>query len=162
MIVTGIALLVGIGVLVAHRSGSTGHHDLTSRQEDVAARGAHVMPFDQNTTTHMFKKASDGGVETVTANVPSDTAQVGLVRMHLAHEADLFATGDFGDPTAIHGSNMPGLADLEHGAGRIHFDYADVPGGAKITYTTGDSALVSAIHHWFDAQLADHVSHAHG
>jgi len=51
---------------------------------------------------------------------------------------------------------MPGLAELKAGAGRIEIVYADVLAGGEILYRTDDPALVSALHAWFDAQVSDH------
>ncbi len=161
VLVTIIVLLIGAGAFLLLRSGSTNDTILQDRQAAVEARGTHVMPFDQASTTHVFAKTPDGGIETVTANNANDTSQIALIRMHLEHEAQLFTSGDFSDPAAIHGKNMPGLAELERGANHIDFAYADAPGGATITYRTADTGLVAALHTWFDAQLADHGTHAH-
>jgi hypothetical protein len=158
----GAALAVAAITITACSGGSTDETVLQDRQAAVEARGAHVMPFDQASTTHVFAKTPDGGIETVTANDASDTNETALIRMHLEHEAQLFTSGDFSDPAAIHGKNMPGLAALERGASRVDFAYADAPGGATITYRTADPDLVAALHAWFDAQVADHGAHAHG
>lgn len=130
------------------------------RQADVAARGADVMPFDLNKTTHTFERAADGGVQTVTANDPTDTEQIALIRAHLQQEAAKFTRGDFSDPAQIHGEDMPGLADLRTGANRIAVEYRALRDGARITYRTTDAGLIHALHVWFDAQLADHGDHA--
>ena len=161
VLVTIVVLLVAAGAFLLLRSGATNDADLQDRQAVVEARGAHVMPFDQASTTHVFAKTPGGGIETVTANDASDASQIALIRMHLEHEAQLFTSGDFSDPAAIHGKNMPGLVALERGANHIDFTYADAPGGATITYRTADTRLVAALHTWFDAQLADHGTHAH-
>lgn len=161
MTVAGLALLGGLGVFLALRSDDTTRARGPDRQAVVAARGAHVMPFDQAKTTHVFTKTPDGGIETVTANDPNDTDQIALIRMHLAHESQLFASGDFTDPATIHGKNMPGLADLERAASRVAFTYSDLPHGAKIIYRTTNTKLVAALHAWFDAQLTDHGRRAH-
>jgi hypothetical protein len=158
--VVAVALAGSLAAYFVLRSDDT-THTLRDRQAAVESRGAHVMPFDQATTTHVFEKTPTGGVETVTVNDQNDTNQVALIRMHLTHEAELFAAGDFADPAAIHGGNMPGLADLARGASRIEFTYAEAPGGATITYQTADPDLVDALHAWFDAQLTDHGRHAH-
>ena len=42
----------------------------TSRQEDVARKGATVMPFDLMRTTHFFDDTKSGGIETITARDP--------------------------------------------------------------------------------------------
>jgi len=160
--VATLAIIVGIGVFLLLRSGDNSATRLGNRQAAVEARGAHVMPFDQAKTTHVFAKTADGGIETVTANAGNSTGQVALIRMHLAHEAQLFASGNFTDPAAIHGENMPGLAALERGASQVTFTYADAPRGATITYRTTSTKLIDALHVWFDAQLSDHGRHAHG
>lgn len=133
------------------------------RQEGVAARGASVMPFDLERTTHRFAKADTGGVQTVVADDPTDTDQIDLIRRHLLEETDRFSRGDYTDPGRIHGDDMPGLAALRNGAARITVAYQDTPAGGQITYTTADPPLVTALHAWFDAQVSDHGQHAeHG
>lgn len=130
------------------------------RQADVAVRGAEVMPFDLTKTTHTFERVADGGVQMVTANDPTDTEQIALIRAHLQEEAANFTRGDFSDPAQIHGEDMPGIADLRAGAARIAVAYQEIPDGARLTYRTDDQALIHALHQWFDAQLADHGDHA--
>lgn len=130
-----------------------------SRQEEIAGKGATVMPFDLDRTTHVFDKESWGGIQTVTADEP-DAEQVALVRAHIREETEAFRQGDFSDPAAIHGLQMPGIAELQAGAGQIEIRYADVPEGARIGYRTDNSALVRALHLWFDAQVSDHGEHA--
>jgi hypothetical protein len=130
------------------------------RQEEVAERGASVMPFDLERTTHRFAKTENGGVQTVVADDPDDATQVGLIRDHLRHEAEEFRQGRFTDPARIHGQKMPGLATLRDSAGRIDVVYGDTPDGARIAYTTADPEVVTALHAWFDAQVSDHGSHA--
>jgi hypothetical protein len=160
-LVMALALLVGAGAFLLLRPDDTNGTALRDRQAAVEARGTHVMPFDQATTTHVFAKTEDGGIETVTANDPTDSSQIALIRVHLEHEAQLFASGDFTDPATIHGTSMPGLTELQRGASDIAFAYADHPRGAAITYRTADTRLVAALHAWFDAQIADHGHHAH-
>jgi hypothetical protein len=133
------------------------------RQAEVAARGAAVMPFDLERTTHRFTGTDTGGVQTVVADDPTDTGQIDLIRQHLRSETERFGAGDFTDPSRIHGDDMPGLAALRGGAARITVTYEDSPAGGRITYVTTDPALVAALHAWFDAQVSDHGPHAeHG
>jgi hypothetical protein len=140
--------------------GDSASRPSKSRQEQVAARGALVMPFDLDATTHTFRQTSAGGAQTVTVDDPSDETNLVLARRHLRAEAERFARGDLGDPAEIHGHDMPGLAAIEAGASAIRVSYSDVPNGGRITYTTTDPALVDALHAWFDAQVADHGAHA--
>ena len=99
-----LAVQLPLGVAMADESAPA------SRQDEVARKGAGVMPFDLRRTTHHFDDTPTGGIETVTANDHGDAEQVRLIRAHLAHEATRFAQGDFSDPARIHGEDMPGLA----------------------------------------------------
>ncbi len=133
------------------------------REAEVAGRGAAVMPFDLDATTHRFEETDDGLVQTVVVDVPDAPGgddQVALVREHLSAEAESFARGDFGDPATIHGDEMPGLAALVAGAAGVEVTYTDVRAGGRITYVSDDPALVTALHLWGDAQVTDHGGHA--
>jgi hypothetical protein len=146
-----IGMLYSSGMLAAH-----------SRQAEVAARGAQVMPFDLEQTTHMFQQLPDGGLQTVTASDPANAEQIALIQAHLQQEAVKFGRGDFGDPATIHGQDMPGLADLKAGATKIDVEYTALPNGGQIRYATSDPSLIMALHHWFAAQISDHGAHVTG
>jgi hypothetical protein len=121
------------------------------------------MPFDLEATTHVFTPSDTGGLQEVVADDPDDADQVELIREHLMLEARRFRQGDFDDPAAIHGDDMPGLAVLRDRYEGIIVRYEEIPGGASISYTAEDPEVVAAIGDWFDAQLADHGEHAeHG
>jgi hypothetical protein len=127
------------------------------RQADVARRGADVMPFSLDATTHVFTKTAQGGTQRVVAKNSADAQQVRLVREHLREIETQFSQGDFSGPSHIHGSDMPGLEQLKAAPpGAISIAYRNVRGGAELAYRTADPRLVSALHAWFDAQLADH------
>jgi hypothetical protein len=133
-----------------------------ARQAEVATRGAQVMPFDLDQTMHVFQSLDNGGLQAVTAKDAENHEQIALIQAHLKAEAEKFQRGDFSDPARIHGEEMPGLAALQTGAGRIAVQYTPLPNGGQIRYTTTDAALVQAIHQWFTAQRADHGRHAAG
>lgn len=158
-LIVSSAAVVALATLSACSNGSA---STASRQALVEARGASVMPFDQKRTTHVFHSTSTGGVQSVVAKDREDIKQIVLVRAHLRKEASRFAVGDFSDPTAIHGMKMPGLDTLRHGAARVKVAYSTIASGAQISYSTAEPSLVSALHEWFDAQLMDHGSNAHG
>ena len=127
------------------------------RQEIVAKRGADVMPFDLRATTHIFTKTRMGGIQRVIVKNSSDTVQIGLIRDHLRQITAQFSKGDFTGPTRIHGTAMPGLAELKAAQpGQIAIRYRELKTGAEIIYSSPNPGLVSALHRWFDAQLADH------
>jgi hypothetical protein len=156
-----VVLVGGIIAVVVFGGGSD--DDTSDTQAEVATRGAEVMPFDLETTTHEFLTTDDGGVQTVTVDPEGDAdEQVPLIREHLEAEAEAFRAGDFSDPVAIHGGDMPGVAALEDGAASVEVTYTEVDGGATVTYTTTDPALITAIHDFFEAQLQDHGAHATG
>jgi hypothetical protein len=132
----------------------------SSRQEMVHGMGHEVMPFKMSATQHVFEMTESGGIQQVIARDPNDTAQIGLIRQHLHHEAMRFSSGDFSDPTALHGAEMPGLRELSAGAAQIEIDFSDLPNGAQLTFTTRDLRLITTIHRWFGAQLSDHGTDA--
>jgi len=155
----GFATLTVIGALLFYATGIFTTHN---RHEEVATRGATVMPFDLEQTMHVFQKLENGGLQKVVVKDPSNKKQIALIQAHLREESERFRKGDFSDPAKIHGENMPGLAELKSGTGKIDVVYTHLPDGAQIRYTTKDSTLLMAIHHWFDAQLSDHGRHASG
>jgi hypothetical protein len=128
----------------------------TSRQAMVHEMGGNVMPFDLDKTTHIFDQTDTGGIQQVIVKDSSDRDQIALIQQHLQHEAMLFGAGDFSDPAALHGADMPGLDELSARAAEIDVEYTPLPDGAQITYSTADPQLVAALHRWFAAQLADH------
>ncbi len=130
-----------------------------ARQAEVERKGAHVMPFDQSATMHVFEPSASGGREAIVVH-DGDPRQVALVRAHLRREAAAFRRGDYADPARIHGAAMPGLRELSHAAGRLTVAYADTSAGASLTFRSRDPAAVRALHRWFAAQTADHGRHA--
>jgi len=127
------------------------------RLDEVTQRGMHVMPFDLKQTQHLFNKTENGGVQQVIVREPGNSKQIDSIRQHLTKISGEFSHGDFSDPEKIHGKDMPGIAALRTAKpGQLHVQYKALPDGAEITYSADDKTLVTAIHQWFDAQLADH------
>ncbi len=149
--------IFSVGLIVIHKTATLAAQ---TRQEEVAGRGAKVMPFDLEQTMHVFQKLEDGGLQKVVVKDPLNKKQIALIQAHLKQEADKFRKGDFSDPAKIHGESMPGLAELKAGASKIDIRYAALPDGAQIRYKAKDPKLVMAIHEWFAAQLSDHGHHA--
>lgn len=137
------------------------HEASTERQQEVADRGAEVMPFDLDRSTHVFEKIENGGRQWVVSD-DGDAGQVALIQAHLEEIAGRFSEGDFHQPGMIHGDAMPGLHALVMGHEKIDIVYTPMENGGEILYTTADSSMVAAIHTWFDAQLSDHGQHAQG
>ena len=157
VLLAGAAAVIALAGSIAFAAGA---FDGPDRQQVISERGAEVMPFDLDETTHVFEPTETGGVQRVVADDPTDEKQVALIRGHLEEEAEAFRLGDLSDPAAIHGEDMPGLRELETGTERIEIRYSELSDGAQIEYETEDPALASALHEWFDAQLSDHGGHA--
>jgi hypothetical protein len=127
------------------------------RLNEVTQRGMHVMPFDLKQTQHLFNKTETGGLQQVIVRDAGNSKQIELIRQHLVKISGEFNRGDFSNPEKIHGKEMPGLSVLRTAKpGQLHVQYQELPNGAEITYSAEDKGLISAIHDWFGAQLADH------
>jgi hypothetical protein len=131
----------------------------SAHQATVDEQSRHVMPFDLNRTMHVFTPTADGGQQVIMVH-DGDARIIAEVRSHLRKEASAFAVGDYSDPAKIHGSDMPGLAQLQAGAKRITVMYSNRPDGGAIRYRTSDPKLIAALHRWFAAQVNDHGEHA--
>ena len=131
-----------------------------TQQQHVHDMSHSVMPFDVAKTVHIFKMTESGGMERVVVKDKSDTDQVLLIQQHLRKEADRFQHGDYSDPAMLHGSNMPGLKELQLGAKGVKVSYSALADGAEIAFKTTDPHLLTAIHRWFGAQLSEHGSDA--
>jgi hypothetical protein len=151
-----IAALVMLGACAA----PTNSADQTARQAEVAEKGKEVMPFDLEKTTHRFLPTDHGLRQEVVADNTDDANQVTLIREHLTSETRRFRSGDFTDPARIHGTEMPGLAELSASATAITITYTDLDAGAALDFHTTDPTLVQALHTWGEAQVSDHGSHA--
>ena len=114
IVLIGFALIALLGFL-----DSLGLCAPPSRQEEVATKGAKIMPFDLEQTVHHFQPLENGGLQMVTVKDPSNSTQIALIQTHLKEEAEKFHRGDFSDPAKIHGENIPGLAALQTGAQHI-------------------------------------------
>jgi len=154
-ILSYLASLTAIFVLIGTTSVYAG-----SRQEHVHQMAHSVMPFDISKTVHIFKMTESGGVQRVIAKDPGATDQIELIQQHLRHEARMFQQGNYSDPAKLHGTEMPGLKDLEAGASQIKVSYEAVPSGAEIRFETTDLHLLTALHRWFGAQLSEHGADA--
>lgn len=133
------------------------HAEDSARQAEVARRGAEVMPFSLEQTQHQFTKTENGGIQRVISRDPLNQEQIRLIRLHLEGLAKNFNKGDFSGPESIHGSDMPGLAQMRSAKpGQLQVSYATEAAGASLTFHSVDILLIKAIHDWFDAQVHDH------
>jgi hypothetical protein len=131
-----------------------------TQQEHVHHMSHSVMPFDLTKTLHLFKMTESGGIQKVIVRDAADTDQIALIQHHLQMESEQFQHGDYSDPAALHGTDMPGLKELQIGAHHIKISYTPLPNGAEITFETTDLHLLTALHRWFGAQLSEHGTDA--
>lgn len=127
-----------------------------TQQEHVHNMSHSVMPFDLARTVHIFKMTESGGIQKVIVKETGDTDQIALIQHHLHMESEQFQHGDYSDPAALHGPDMPGLKELQVGSSHIKVSYTPLPNGAEITFETTDLHLLTALHRWFGAQLSEH------
>ncbi len=93
-----LVMMTAAALAIPARCQAMDHHSM------VMSHGAQVMPFDQKLAMHMFSpNASGGTLEVMVHNM--DPNQIARVRAHLRSEAAHFATGDYSDPTYIHGAS---------------------------------------------------------
>jgi hypothetical protein len=120
----------------------------------VMKRGAHVMGFDQTTTTHHFRLSRTGGVIEVTANDANDTTAISQIQTHLRHIATMFTEGNFTAPMLIHAQEPPGVADMKRARTAIGYKYEPLPKGGRVVLNT--TSHVNAVHDFLRFQITDH------
>jgi len=144
-----LCLVLGGGVALAQ-----------TKQDHIHHMGSNVMPFELAKTTHIFRMTDTGGVQRVVVKDASDADQVAMIQQHLKHEADAFRRGEYSDPAALHGADVPGLKDLQSAGKQVGVLYSSLPNGAEITFETTNLHLLTAVHRWFGAQLSEHGADA--
>ena len=123
---------------------------------DMNARGAHVMGFDQDKTTHHFLLHADGGAIDIAVKQAGDTASRDAIRSHLPHISQMFGDGNFSAPMLIHDTNVPGTAQMAALKNRIRFAYVETPGGGRLDIVTTDAEALKAVHEFLRFQIRDH------
>jgi hypothetical protein len=128
----------------------------SSHPSTLDERGAHVMGFDQQKTTHHFYLYADGGSIDVSANDPNDEADIKAARAHLPHIAKMFGEGDFSAPVLVHATNVPGTAELARLKDRLSYRYEETARGGRVNIRTADPEALAALHSFLRFQIADH------
>ena len=123
---------------------------------DMNARGAHVMGFDQDKTTHRFLLHADGGAVDIFVKDRADAKNREAIRSHLPHIAQMFGDGNFSAPMLIHETNVPGTAQMAALKNRIRFAYVETPGGGRLDIVTADAEALKAVHEFLRFQIRDH------
>jgi hypothetical protein len=119
-------------------------------------RGAHVMGFDQDKTSHHFRLHEDGGAVDITVKDSADAANRDAIRSHLPHIAQMFGDGNFDAPMLIHQTQVPGTERMAALKSRIRFVYVETPRGGRLDIFTTDADALAAVHAFLRFQIADH------
>jgi len=145
-------IAAGLFLLASAAAAVQQQHDSTA----MNTRGAHVMGFDQNKTTHHFTLTKTGGIIQVQANDPSDTTSCDHIRMHLEHISKAFAQGDFTDPHEVHAETPPGVPTMKARKAKITYQFESIAKGAKVIITTEDPKALEAVHDYLRYQIREH------
>jgi hypothetical protein len=120
-------------------------------------RGAMVMGFDQDKTSHHFYLYDDGGAIDIAVKSASDTKDRDAIRSHLPHIATMFSRGDFNAPMLVHDSSaVPGTSVLAQLKESIRYGYAETASGGRVNIVTKDSAALAALHEFLRYQIREH------
>ena len=120
-------------------------------------RGAMVMGFDQDKTTHHFHLYADGGSIAVTANDPADAKNRDAIRSHLPHISMMFSDGNFESPMLVHDSaTVPGTKVMAARKAKIAYRYVETPAGGRVDIVTSDKEALAAVHEFLKYQIAEH------
>jgi hypothetical protein len=144
-----LLLIVGTTTLGASQDAQD-HH------AGVMKRGAHVMGFDQTTTTHHFRLTRTGGVIEVTANDAADTTAITQIQTHLQHIAKMFSDGNFTAPMLVHAQEPPGVSGMKQAGAAIGYRYEALARGGRVILNSANTAHVNAVHEFLRFQITDH------
>lgn len=121
------------------------------------ARGAKVMGFDQQLTSHHFLLFTDGGAIDVSVKKADDAKNRDAIRSHLPHIATMFGEGNFEAPMLVHDSQkVPGTAVMATRKDAIRYEYVETPAGGRVNIVTNDAEALAAVHAFLKFQIADH------
>ncbi len=120
--------------------------------------GQRAMGFDQDTTTHHFLLAADGGSIAVDVNAADDQVGRNQIRTHLKEITVAFKQGDFGKPLMTHNEQPPGVTVLQRLKENLSYTYAETARGAIVRIQTINPEALSAVHAFLTYQIREHAT----
>ena len=144
---------------VAFAASTQGQAQSTAAQDPHAQmkhRGAMVMGFDQDKTTHHFFLYEDGGAIDVSVKDAADRTNLDAIRAHLPHIVVLFGEGNFEAPMMVHGVSVPGTPEMKKVKDAITWKYEETVKGGRVNITTANPDALKAIHVFLRYQITDH------
>ncbi len=152
LFVSAVALAAGPQATAQQTTTQQSAHD----HAQMNHRGAHVMGFDQDKTTHHFLLFEDGGAIDVSVKDAADKTNLDAIRAHLPHIAMKFGEGDFEAPALVHATDVPGTKDLAALKAKLSWKYVETAKGGRVDIVTTDAAALSAVHAFLKYQIEDH------
>ncbi len=134
------------------------HMEQMKKDADMKAHGKQAMGFDQDTTTHHFTLAANGGAISVDANSAGDQAGRDQIRTHLKEIAMAFKQGDFGKPLMTHSEQPPGVPVLQRLNAEISYTYAETERGGIVRIATANAEALAALHAFLRYQITEHAT----
>jgi hypothetical protein len=119
-------------------------------------QGSGAMELNQEKATHHFKLLPNGGTIEIIANDPSDATTRDAIRKHLAKIAAMFAEGNFGIPTLVHGQKPSGVDSMKRLKSTISYAAENLPDGGRMQITTSNSEALNAVHDFLRFQIQEH------
>jgi hypothetical protein len=119
-------------------------------------RGAQVMGFDQDKTAHHFYLYADGGAIDVSVKDASDKTNLDAIRAHLPHMVTMFSEGNFEAPMLVHGTVVPGTAEMKQVKDAITWKFEESARGGRVTISTSNAEALKAVHAFLRYQITDH------
>jgi hypothetical protein len=132
------------------------HLKQMQKEAELKKRGALAMGFDQDKTTHHFRRTPEGGSIEVGVKEASDAATRAQIRAHLKEIAVAFAKGDFAKPFQTHAEVPPGVPAMQRLKARIRYKYEDTADGGAVRITTSNPEALKAIHEFLTYQGREH------
>ena len=132
------------------------HLEQMQKDEALKKRGAEIMGFDQDATTHHFRLTATGGSIEVTINDQAEEATIAAIRTHLRSITREFAAGQFDKPFQTHGEVPPGVIEMQKRREKIAYRYEELPGGGAVRIETKDVRALDAVHAFLRYQITEH------
>ncbi|MEQ1760081.1 MAG: hypothetical protein ABL986_17325 [Vicinamibacterales bacterium] len=155
-----VALAAAAGALgavatFAQQPSPSPTHDSAHHQE-MPARGAQAMGFDQERTVHHFFLYADGGAIDVAVKEAGDHVNLHAIRQHLPEIALALKAGDFTKPFLTHAQQLAGTVEMTRLKDRITYQYEETTAGGRVRIVTRDAVALAAVHAFLRFQVEDH------
>jgi len=151
-----VALVAGLSTQSAQKTESPAKCPVHDAHAHMEERGEKGMGFSQTSTTHHFLIKADGGTIEVSVKQEADLANRDAIRMHLAHIAKAFQSGNFDIPMFVHDTVPLGVPVMKEMAGKITYEYEETAAGGRVAIVTTDPKALEAVQQFLRFQIEEH------